>query len=103
MHAQGRLKLAEAFIDATFAPAQRGGLAIGPTQRGKGTKIMAVADQHGLPLTITVEPASPRESRLVESTLAASSLDELPVRLIGNKPMTSMGSTANWRRNLASR
>ena len=52
---------------------------------------MAVADQHGLPLAITVEPASPHESRLVESTLAASFLEELPERLIGDKAYDSDG------------
>ena len=74
--AQGRLKLAKAFIDATFAPAKRR-LAIGPTHRGKGTKILAVADQHGLPLAPAFgsQLASSHESRLVESTLAASFLD----------------------------
>ena len=39
---RGKLDLEEAFVDATFASAERG-LAVGPTRRGKGTKIAAVA------------------------------------------------------------
>ncbi len=72
------------------------------------------ADQHGLPLAITVEPASPHESRLVGSTLAASFLDEMSERLIGDRADrgprelrsrrgTATGSTANWPSSSASR
>jgi hypothetical protein len=46
----------EAFIDATFAPAKKGGLKVGKTKRGKGTKIMAVADRHGLPVFASKAP-----------------------------------------------
>jgi hypothetical protein len=45
----------ESFIDATFAIAKGGGAEIGPTKRGKGLKIMAIVDRHGLPQR---EPAS---------------------------------------------
>src|SRR5262249_17925734 len=37
------------FIDATFVMAKGGGAQIGPTKRGKGMKIMAIVDRHGLP------------------------------------------------------
>jgi hypothetical protein len=30
-----------------------------PTKRGKGTKIIAVADDHSLPLAVSIESASP--------------------------------------------
>jgi hypothetical protein len=43
----------ECFIDATFASAKGGGEEIGPTRRGKGVKIMAIVDRHGLPLAVT--------------------------------------------------
>jgi transposase len=64
---------------------QKGGLAVGPTKRGKGTKIIALADDHGLPLAVSVECASPHESQLVEGVLGHSFLDALPARLIGDK------------------
>jgi transposase len=38
------LDLSECFVDATFASAKKGDC-VGPTRRGKGSKIMAVADR----------------------------------------------------------
>ena len=51
LHDEGHLDLQEAFIDG-FAPAKHGGAAVGKTKRGKGSKIMAVADRHGLPVAV---------------------------------------------------
>ena len=45
LHDEGYLDLQEAFIDGSFAPATRGGACVGKTKRGKGSKIMAIADQ----------------------------------------------------------
>jgi hypothetical protein len=47
---------------------------VGPTKRGKGTKIMAIAAVTSLPLAVTVDSASPHETKLVEETLAGSFL-----------------------------
>jgi hypothetical protein len=44
---RGAIDTREAFIDASFAPAKKGGSKVGKTKRGKGTKIMAVADVTG--------------------------------------------------------
>jgi transposase len=68
---------------------QKGGLAVGPTRRGKGTKIVAVAADNSLPLAVSVQSASPAECQLVEEVLAGSFLDELPARLIGDKAYDS--------------
>ena len=46
---------------------------------------MAIGDGHGLPLAIHVASASPHEVTLVDATLAARFLRELPTRLIGDK------------------
>ncbi len=63
---------------------------MGKTKRGKGTKIMAVvAAVTSLPLAVTVDSASPHESKLVDETLAGSFLDQLPERLIGDKAYDS--------------
>ena len=62
---------------------------MGPTKRGKGSKLMAVADRHGLPLAVDVASASPAEVRLVISTLEARFLPDLPERLIGDKAYDS--------------
>jgi len=46
-HDEGYLDLSETFIDGSFAPAKKGGAGVGTTKRGKGSKIMAIADRHG--------------------------------------------------------
>ncbi len=65
------------------------GFAVGPTRRGKGTKIVAIATGDGLPLAITVDSASPAECQLVEFVLAGCFSDQLPQRLIGDKAYDS--------------
>ena len=62
---------------------------MGPTKRGKGSKLMAVVDRHGLPVAVDVASASPAEVRLVRSTLDARFVPELPERLIGDKAYDS--------------
>jgi hypothetical protein len=71
------------------SPGKKGGLALGPTKRGKGTKIIALADDPSLPLAVNIESASPHESQLVEGVLGHSFLDTLPARLIGDKAYDS--------------
>ena len=78
---------------------KKGGRAVGPTKRGKGTKIIALADDHSLPLAVSIESASPHESQLVEGVLGHSFLDTLPARLIGDKAYDS----DRLDRNLAER
>jgi transposase len=68
---------------------EKGGLAVGPTRRGKGTTILAIAAANSLPLAVSVQNASPHESQLVEEVLAGSFLDELPARLIGDRAYDS--------------
>jgi transposase len=68
---------------------EKGGFAVGPTKRGKGTKIIAIASGDGLPLAVAVASASPAECKLVEDVLAGCFLDELPARLIGDKAYDS--------------
>jgi len=72
-----------------FRERQRGGLDVGPTKRGKGTKLMAVADRAGLPIALYTCSASPHEVRLVDDTLIARHTEELPERLIGDKAYDS--------------
>ena len=68
---------------------EKGGSAIGPTKRGKGSKVMAICDGHGLPLAVYVASASPAEVRLVEDTLDARFFQDFPPRLIGDKAYDS--------------
>ena len=62
---------------------------MGKTKRGKGTKLMAVADGTGLPLAISVGSASPHEVKLVEDTLDKRFIEEKPERLIGDRAYDS--------------
>jgi hypothetical protein len=64
----------ECYIDATFASAKGGGDEIGPTRRGKGVKIMAIVDRHGLPLAVTTHAANHHEVTLVQLTLTFTCL-----------------------------
>jgi len=50
---------------------------------------MAISDRHGLPVAVHVASASPHETQLVDATLAARFLKELPARLIGDKAYDS--------------
>jgi hypothetical protein len=63
---KGGLDEAECFIDATFVMAKGGGSGIGSTKRGKGMKIMAIVDRHGLPLSVSMHAANHHEVRLVQ-------------------------------------
>jgi hypothetical protein len=67
---------------------KRGDL-VGPTKRGKGTKVMAVADASGFPVGIHAECASPAEVTLVEETLDCGFTEGEPKRLIADKAYDS--------------
>ena len=68
---------------------KKGGPGVGKTKRGKGTKVMAVADGASLPVAVSVGSAAPHEVKLVEPTLEARFLREAPQRLIGDKAYDS--------------
>ena len=70
---------------------------MGKTRRGKGTKIMAIADGAGLPVALCTESASPHEVTLVERTLDARFIGEEPKRLIGDKAYDSDRLDAHLR------
>lgn len=68
---------------------EKRGLSVGKTKRGKGSKIMAIADRAGLPISISITSASPHEVTLVESSIRSLWIDETPHRLIGDKAYDS--------------
>lgn len=63
---------------------EKGGFAVGKTKRGKGTKLMVIADAAGLPLAMHTTSASPHEVTLVEATLDETLTVGRPQRLIGD-------------------
>jgi transposase len=66
-------------------PGEKGGERVGETKRGKGAKLMLLADGGGLPLAAGVHSAGPAEVRLIEPLLARRILRRLPQRLIYDK------------------
>jgi len=58
------------FLGRKLCSCQKGGLAVGKTKRGKGTKWMLLVDGQGIPLGVLLASASPHEAPLAEATLA---------------------------------
>ena len=79
----------KSFIDATFAMAKGGGAEIGPTKRGKGMKIMAIVDRHGLPLSVSTHAANHHEVRLVQLCFDFYMIEAKPGTLIGDRAYDS--------------
>ncbi len=67
---------------------KRGDL-VGPTKRGKGTKLMLLVDGAGLPLAIDIESARCAEVRLIEPLLDQAVTPFIPDRLIYDRAADS--------------
>lgn len=68
-----------------FCSGEKRGLRVGKTKRGKGTKLMVVADATGIPLSVHTAAASPHEVTLVEATLDEAFTLGRPRRIIGDR------------------
>ena len=79
----------ECFIDATFAPAKGGGDHVGLTKRGKGVKILAIVERHGLPLSVSTHAANHHEVTLVQLSFDFYMLEAKPEKLIGDRAYDS--------------
>ena len=86
---RGAIDERESFIDATFASAKGGGAEIGNTRRGKGVKIMAIVDRHGLPLSVSTHAANHHEVTLVQLSFEFYMIEAKPENLIGDKAYDS--------------
>jgi transposase len=62
---------------------------VGKTKRGKGTKLMAIADGSSLPLAIHAASASPHEVTLVGETLCERFVEDCPSKLVGDRAYDS--------------
>jgi transposase len=85
----GRIDLEQCFIDATFSPAKGGGLGVGLTRKGKGTKLQVIVDAQGIPLGLSVDSAGVGEPQMVQATLNLFTSQTQPDRLIGDKAYDS--------------
>lgn len=63
---------------------QKRGSGIGKTKKGKGTKIMAIADASGLPVSLWAGAANTHEVKLVEKTIDSKHVKGRPQILIGD-------------------
>ena len=86
---EGCIDESECFIDATFASAKGGGDEVGKTKRGKGVKIMAIVDRHGLPLAVSTHAANHHEVTLVQLSFDFYMIEAKPENLIGDKAYDS--------------
>jgi transposase len=86
---RGEVDESECFIDATFASAKGGGDEIGKTRRGKGVKIMAIVDRHGLPLAVSTHAANHHEVTLVQLSFEFYMIEARPENLIGDRAYDS--------------
>ena len=86
---RGVLDEEECFNDATFVMAKGGGAEVGPTKRGKGMKIMAIVDRHGLPLSVSTHAANHHEVRLVQLCFDFYMIEAKPENLIGDRAYDS--------------
>lgn len=86
---QGDIDERESFIDACFASAKGGGDEIGKTRRGKGVKILAIVDRHGLPLSVSTHAANHHEVTLVQLSFDFYMIEAKPQNLIGDKAYDS--------------
>src|SRR4029450_2709583 len=96
---RGALNEEECFIDATFVMAKGGGSEIGTTKRGKGMKIMAIVDRHGLPLSVSTHAANHHEVRLVQLCFDFYMIEAKPENLIGDRAYDSDPLDAELRKD----
>ena len=62
---------------------------VGKTKKGKGTKIMGLTDAFGIPIAIDATSANPHEVTLVDETLDACFLENVPDKIIGDRAYDS--------------
>jgi len=67
-----------------FCSGKKRGDGVGKTKKGKGTKIMGLTDAFGLPIAIDATSASPHEVTLVDNTLDACFLENVPEKITGD-------------------
>src|SRR4030042_3497194 len=77
------------FYRWNLGSSQKRGDGVGKTKRGKGTKIMGLTDAFGLPIAVDAASASPHEIMLVDDTLDACFLEDVPEKVIGDRAYDS--------------
>ena len=84
-----RHRLERGFHRRNFCSGKKRGDGVGKTKKGKGTKIMGLTDASGLPIAIDTTSAQPHEVTLVDKTLDACFLEQVPEKIIGDRAYDS--------------
>ena len=66
---EGASQMGRSFCGWDVFPRKKRDESVGKTKRGKGTKLMVVADGKGIPIGLKLTSATPHESTLIEDTL----------------------------------
>ena len=77
------------FYRWNFCSCKKRGDGVGKTKKGKGTKIMGLTDSFGLPIAVDTTSARPHEITLVDDTLDACFLENVPEKIIGDRAYDS--------------
>ena len=68
---------------------------MGPTRRGKGSKILAISDGHGLPVAVHVASASPHETKLVKGALAQRFVEDIELQSVSLETSLALPKDVN--------
>ena len=86
---QGELDESEASSTRPLPWRRAAAMRSAPTQRGKGVKIMAIVDRHGLPLAVSTHAANHHEVTLVQLSFDFYMIEAKPENLIGDRAYDS--------------
>ncbi len=84
-----RHRLERGFYRWKLCSGKKRGAGVGQTKKGKGTRIMGLTDAFGLPIAIDATSARPHEVTLVDDTLDACFLENVPDKVIGDRAYDS--------------
>lgn len=79
-----RYRLERRFYRWDFCSSKKRGDGVGKTKKGKGTKIMGLTDAFGLAIAACATSASPHEVTVVDDTVEACFLENVPEKVIGD-------------------
>lgn len=94
LYEQSGVDITECFIDGMFVPAKKG-LWDCKTKRGKGTKIMGIANGDSLPAAICTNSTDTHEIKCLEKTMEHRFSKKKPKRLIRTERMAATSKTKN--------
>lgn len=86
---QAGADVSEVYIDGSFAPAKKGGLKVGKSIKGKGSRLMLLLSKNQKPISLQVESASPHEVTFVHSLIQNRLIGPIPKCIIGDKAYDS--------------